>query len=47
MILDDGGDATMLVHKGVEFEKAGAVPATDPRPTPRSTASSSSAAPLR
>jgi adenosylhomocysteinase len=27
MILDDGGDATMLVHKGVEFEKAGAVPA--------------------
>ncbi|HEX2178073.1 MAG TPA: adenosylhomocysteinase [Actinomycetota bacterium] len=30
MILDDGGDATMLIHKGVEFEKAGAVPvATD------------------
>jgi adenosylhomocysteinase len=28
MILDDGGDATMLVHKGVEFEAAGAVPAT-------------------
>jgi len=28
MILDDGGDATLLVHKGVEFEKAGAVPAT-------------------
>jgi adenosylhomocysteinase len=26
MILDDGGDATMLVHKGAEFEKAGAVP---------------------
>ena len=26
MILDDGGDATLLVHKGVEFEKAGAVP---------------------
>jgi adenosylhomocysteinase len=26
MILDDGGDATMLVHKGVEFEKAGEVP---------------------
>src|SRR6201987_3099541 len=23
MILDDGGDATLLVHKGVEFEKAG------------------------
>src|SRR6201990_2995715 len=28
MILDDGGDATMLVHKGAEFEKAGAVPET-------------------
>jgi len=28
MILDDGGDATMLVHKGVEFEAAGAVPAS-------------------
>ena len=26
MILDDGGDATLLVHKGVEFEQAGAVP---------------------
>src|SRR5215213_7690803 len=24
MIVDDGGDATLLVHKGVEFEKAGA-----------------------
>jgi adenosylhomocysteinase len=30
MILDDGGDATLLVHKGVEFEKAGAVPAASP-----------------
>jgi adenosylhomocysteinase len=28
MILDDGGDATLLVHKGVAFENAGAVPAT-------------------
>jgi len=28
MILDDGGDATLLVHKGTEFEKAGAIPAT-------------------
>jgi adenosylhomocysteinase len=28
MILDDGGDATLLVHKGTEFEKAGAVPST-------------------
>ncbi|BDZ51482.1 adenosylhomocysteinase [Frondihabitans sucicola] len=27
LILDDGGDATMLVHKGREFEEAGAVPA--------------------
>jgi adenosylhomocysteinase len=26
MILDDGGDATLLIHKGVEFEAAGAVP---------------------
>ena len=26
MILDDGGDATLLIHKGVEFEKAGKVP---------------------
>jgi adenosylhomocysteinase len=26
MILDDGGDVTMLVHKGVEYERAGAVP---------------------
>jgi adenosylhomocysteinase len=30
MILDDGGDATLLVHKGVEFEKAGAVPDAQP-----------------
>ncbi len=30
MILDDGGDATLLVHKGVEFEKAAAVPAPAP-----------------
>ncbi|OSM01634.1 adenosylhomocysteinase [Magnetofaba australis] len=26
MILDDGGDATLLVHKGAEYEKAGKVP---------------------
>jgi len=26
MILDDGGDATLLVHQGTEFERAGAVP---------------------
>lgn len=29
LILDDGGDATMLVHKGREFELAGAVPAPE------------------
>ena len=29
MLLDDGGDATLLIHKGVEFEKAGKVP--DPK----------------
>ena len=29
MILDDGGDATLLVHKGLEFERAGFVPAPD------------------
>ncbi|MGO9163448.1 MAG: adenosylhomocysteinase [Streptosporangiaceae bacterium] len=28
MLLDDGGDATLLVHKGAEFEAAGTVPAT-------------------
>jgi adenosylhomocysteinase len=27
MLLDDGGDATLLVHRGAEFEAAGAVPA--------------------
>jgi adenosylhomocysteinase len=29
LIVDDGGDATLLVHKGVEFEKAGKVPDFD------------------
>jgi adenosylhomocysteinase len=29
MILDDGGDATLLVHKGAEFEQGGAVPDPD------------------
>ncbi|MET9002550.1 adenosylhomocysteinase [Amycolatopsis sp. NPDC004169] len=29
MILDDGGDATMLVHKGTEYEKSGVVPTPD------------------
>ncbi len=30
MILDDGGDATLVIHKGVEYERSGAVP----QPTP-------------
>jgi adenosylhomocysteinase len=29
LLLDDGGDATLLIHKGAEFEQAGAVPAFD------------------
>ncbi|MEM6456744.1 MAG: adenosylhomocysteinase [Acidobacteriota bacterium] len=29
LIVDDGGDATLLIHKGVEYEKANAVPAFD------------------
>src|SRR5438034_4640710 len=31
MLLDDGGDATLLVHKGAEFEKAGEVPEASTR----------------
>ncbi len=34
LIVDDGGDATLLVHKGVEFEKAGKVPAFDAEKDP-------------
>jgi len=34
MLLDDGGDATLLIHKGVEFEKANAVPAFNPDKDP-------------
>ncbi len=30
MILDDGGDVTLLIHKGVEYEKNGAVPSDSP-----------------
>ena len=30
LVLDDGGDATLLVHLGVEFEKAGSVPEPAP-----------------
>jgi adenosylhomocysteinase len=29
LIVDDGGDATLMVHKGAEFERAGSVPAFD------------------
>ncbi|HEX5871626.1 MAG TPA: adenosylhomocysteinase, partial [Longimicrobium sp.] len=29
LLLDDGGDATLLVHKGVEYEKTGVVPGFD------------------
>src|SRR5438132_10177108 len=34
MLLDDGGDATLLVHKGAEFEKAGKLPAFDEKNDP-------------
>ncbi len=34
LIVDDGGDATLLVHKGVEFERLGAVPEFDPDEDP-------------
>src|SRR6188472_1962354 len=34
MILDDGGDATLLVHKGTEYEAAGAVPAPESADNP-------------
>ena len=34
LLLDDGGDATLLVHKGAEFEKAGKVPAFNPSEDP-------------
>src|SRR6267154_2233152 len=34
LIVDDGGDATLVVHKGVEFEKAGKVPGFDPDKDP-------------
>src|SRR5215471_6709034 len=30
MLLDDGGDATLLVHRGAEYEKAGKIPEFDP-----------------
>ena len=34
LLVDDGGDATLLVHKGVEFEKAGKIPAFNPDSEP-------------
>src|SRR6187431_3731600 len=34
LIVDDGGDATLFVHKAAEFEKAGKVPAFDPETEP-------------
>ena len=34
LIVDDGGDATLVVHKGAEYEKAGSVPAFDPHGHP-------------
>ena len=34
LIVDDGGDATLLVHKGLEFEKAGSIPEFDPESEP-------------
>src|SRR5258706_7066196 len=34
LIVDDGGDATLVVHKGAEFEKAGQGPPFDPHGHP-------------
>ena len=34
LIVDDGGDATLLIHKGVEYEKSGNVPAFDAESEP-------------
>jgi adenosylhomocysteinase len=34
LLLDDGGDATLLVHKGAEYEKAGKIPAFDENSEP-------------
>jgi len=34
MLLDDGGDATLLVHKGAEFERGGKIPAFDSQNDP-------------
>ena len=34
LIVDDGGDATLLIHRGLEFEQAGSVPQFDPETEP-------------
>jgi len=34
LIVDDGGDATLFVHKGLEFQRAGAIPAFNPESDP-------------
>ena len=34
LIVDDGGDATLLIHKGADFEEAGEIPAFDPDSEP-------------
>jgi adenosylhomocysteinase len=34
LLLDDGGDATLLVHRGVEYERTGVVPEFDPENDP-------------
>jgi adenosylhomocysteinase len=34
LIVDDGGDATLFVHKAFQFEKAGKVPAFNPDKEP-------------
>jgi len=34
LLVDDGGDATLLIHRGADFEEAGAVPAFDPATEP-------------
>ena len=47
MILDDGGDATLFVHKGAEYEAAGAVPSPSARTAPRTTRRGSRSSPGR
>jgi adenosylhomocysteinase len=34
LLLDDGGDATLLVHRGAEYEKSGTIPTFDPENDP-------------